>query len=430
MLTRLKLLVSYICLTCLCAGSVSAQNKTITLQGSGDAGSSETISLAADANVSVTVDDTGIVVTLPVNVRVKCYGDETDDGYCLLAVSDGTGNTSNEPLSPLIPAFGSPNAQSSGFTVQVNNYDGNFSWGTSTTAGSVSISSSGLVTVTGLSSDASATVTVTTNRSGYATGTASTTGQSASGSTDNLDGLTPSFGTTSSRTGGFTVQITNYDSAFNWSQSTNRGSVTRSSSGLLTVSGLSAGQSATVTVSTSRSGYNNASGSVTGTASGSTNDSAYCSGRPSNVKCSASVNLDDVYGSNSSYEVVIPANTIVSMPMTLKDIGSANSAVFNLETITDEALLAAPDKVRVWISKTPGGDAYSSSCSAYTAIASFVYKFSQSASNSGCSVPTSGGVFYANFAVSCVLGTTGCESASDQYSYGSSYKFFLLRYIQ
>lgn len=414
----------------LAAGAATAQNKTITLQGSGDAGSSETISLAADANVGVTVNDTGIVVTLPVNVRVKCYGDETDEGYCLLAVSDGTGS-STEPLSPLIPAFGSPNSQSGGFTVQVNNYDGNFSWGTSTTAGSASISSSGLVTVTGLSSGARATVTVTTNRSGYATGTASTTGQATSTGGGNLTGLTPSFGTPSSQTGGFTVQISNYDSAYTWSQSTNRGSVTRNSNGLLTVSGLSAGQSATVTVSTSRSGYNSASNSVTGTASGSGGgNSSYCSGAPANVTCSASSNLDDVYGSQDGYDISISPRRIVSMPFTLKDVGSNSSQVISLETFTDQAVLADPFKFRLWASKTPGGDAYSAQCDGYSTIARFTSKVVQFNSSRSCALPSAGGTFYINFAITCQFGTKGCTSTGDMYDYGSSYKFFLSRYIQ
>jgi len=431
MWNRLQFFLQWGAIFLMVAGAATAQNKTITLQGSGDAGNSETISLAADANVGVTVNETGIVVTLPINVRVKCYGDETDDGYCLLAVSDGTGFSNNEPLSPLIPSFGSPNSQSGGFTVQVNNYDGNFSWGTSTTAGSVSMSSSGLVTVTGLSSGASATVTVTTNRSGYATGTASTTGQASNPGSDNLGGLTPSFGSPSSQTGGFTVQITNYDSAYSWSQSTNRGSVTRSSNGLLTVSGLSAGQSATVTVTTSRSGYNNASNSVTGQASGSSGgNSDYCSGAPANVTCSASTNLDDVYGSQDGYEISISPRRIVSMPFTLKDVGSNSNQVINLETFTDQAVLADPFKFRLWVSKTPGGDAYSAQCDGYSSIARFVSKFVQFNSSRSCSLPASGGVFYANFAITCQFGTTGCTSTGDMYEYGSLYKFFLSRYIQ
>ena len=428
MLNRLQFFLQWSALLLLLASAATAQSKTITLQGSGDAGNSETISLEADANVGVTVNETGIVVTLPVNVRVKCYGDETEDGYCLLAVGDGTGTTGPEPLSPLTPAFGSPTSRSGGFTVQINNYDGAFGWGASSTAGSVSISSSGLVTVTGLSSGASASVTVTTSRPGYSSGSNTITGQASSGG-DNLVGLTPNFGSPSSRTNGFTVQITNYDSAYTWSQTTSRGSVTRNSSGLLTVSGLSAGQSATVTVTTTRSGYSDGSNTVTGQASSGGN-SSYCSGAPANVICSASTNLDDVYGSQEGYEIAISPKRIVSMPFTLKDVGSNANQVISLETFTDQAVLAEPFKFRLWASKTPGGDAYSAQCDGYSTIARFVSKFVQFNSSRSCSLPASGGVFYVNFAITCQFGTTGCTSTGDMYEYGSRYKFFLSRYIQ
>ena len=341
MLNRLQFFLQWSAVLLLLASAATAQSKTITLQGSGDAGNSETISLEADANVGVTVNETGIVVTLPVNVRVKCYGDETDEGYCLLAVGDGTGNTGG----------------------------------------------------------------------------------------NNLVGLTPSFGSPSSQTSGFTVQITNYDSAYTWSQETSRGSVTRNSDGLLTVTGLSAGQSATVTVTTTRSGYSEASSTVTGQASSAGNPS-YCSGAPANVICNASTNLDDMYGPQEGYEIAISPTRIVSMPFTLKDVGSNANQVISLETFTDQAVLAEPFKFRLWASKTPGGDAYSAQCDGYAAIARLVSKFVQFNSSRSCSLPASGGVFYVNFAITCQFGTPGCTSTDDMYEYGSRYKFFLSRYIQ
>ena len=341
MLNRLQFFLQWSAVLLLLASAATAQSKTITLQGSGDAGNSETISLEADANVGVTVNETGIVVTLPVNVRVKCYGDETDEGYCLLAVGDGTGNTGG----------------------------------------------------------------------------------------NNLVGLTPSFGSPSSQTSGFTVQITNYDSAYTWSQETSRGSVTRNSDGLLTVTGLSAGQSATVTVTTTRSGYSEASSTVTGQASSAGNPS-YCSGAPANVICDRSTNLDDMYGPQEGYEIAISPTRIVSMPFTLQDVGSNANQVISLETFTDQAVLAEPFKIRAWFSTTPGGYEYSAQCDGYSNIARFTFKVVQFNSSRSCSLPASGGVFYANFAVTCQFGATGCTSTSDMYQYGSIYKFFLSRYIQ
>ena len=66
-----------------------------------------------------------------------------------------------------------------GFTVQVSNYDADYTWAANSTAGAVSISESGLLTVTGLTPGQSATVTVQTARgSGYVPGSAGVRGSS------------------------------------------------------------------------------------------------------------------------------------------------------------------------------------------------------------------------------------------------------------
>jgi len=76
--------------------------------------------------------------------------------------------------------------------------------------------------------------------------------------------LTPTFGTVSPTADGYTVQITNYDSSFNWSATTSSGTVSISSSGLVTVSGLAASQSATVSVSNTKTGYPDGSANTSG----------------------------------------------------------------------------------------------------------------------------------------------------------------------
>jgi hypothetical protein len=80
------------------------------------------------------------------------------------------------PGNPLTPAFDTPVPTSNGFTVQVTNYDAAFDWSVGTTAGTVSINETGLITVTGLSSGQSATVTVGTSRLGYPNGSATVEG--------------------------------------------------------------------------------------------------------------------------------------------------------------------------------------------------------------------------------------------------------------
>ena len=198
----------------------------------------------------------------------------------------------------LDPKFETPSSTASGFTVQVSNYDGSYSWLVSTTVGSATISgtglitvtglataegatvtvftskmnhtsqqadvsgsalsvstttisSTGLVTVTGLAPGESATVTVVTTRTGYNAGTADVSGSALTGSA-----LPPTFATPKTTADGFTVQVSNYDANFTWSLNTTAGSATISDKGLVTVTGLAPGESATVTVVTTRTGYN------------------------------------------------------------------------------------------------------------------------------------------------------------------------------
>jgi hypothetical protein len=120
------------------------------------------------------------------------------------------------------------------------------------------------VSPTGLQPNRSYSTTVTAfNSAGNASFTASTT-------TSLGAALTPTFGANSSTVGGFTGSVTNYDANYTFGISTSVGSVSFSSpSGstrAFTVSGLSSAQSATVTVTTSRTGYSNGSAQTTGSA--------------------------------------------------------------------------------------------------------------------------------------------------------------------
>lgn len=161
--------------------------------------------------------------------------------------------------SELTPTFDTPIRTSDGFTTQITNYDPSFTWDLSATSGTGSINSSGVLTVTGITAGSTSTVTVDTSRAGYANGSSTVSGSA-------LDaGLTPSLGTPTSTIDGFTVAVNNYDPHFTWSVSTDAGSATIDGSNLVTVTGLFAGESATVTVETTRAGY--ASDRSTSTAS-------------------------------------------------------------------------------------------------------------------------------------------------------------------
>ena len=177
-----------------------------------------------------------------------------DDGS-----ADVTGSAS--VADALTPSFDAPSSTADGFTVQVNNYDGDFTWGVSASAGSVNISENGLVTVSGLAPGQGSTVTVTTIRSGYGDGAAEANGSATVGAA-----LTPVFGQSASTTDGFTAQVSNYNASFTWNASSTAGVADISETGLVTVTGLAPEQSATVTVSTTRAGFASGASEVTGSA--------------------------------------------------------------------------------------------------------------------------------------------------------------------
>ena len=165
------------------------------------------------------------------------------------------------------PTFNPPslNPTSDGFTVQLTNYDPvNYTWAATTSSGVVSISISGLVTVSGAPNTAS-TVTVTASQLGYINGTASITSSSLGSA------LIPNFGTPIGTGDGFRVSITNYDSSFSWTSPVVSSGVvsiesTDGSTRTFLVTGLTSGSNATIALATAKSGYVSGSALVTGTA--------------------------------------------------------------------------------------------------------------------------------------------------------------------
>ena len=221
--------------------------------------------IQTDGALNATVDYTAekLSINIPgVTIILDC-GAEVPAESCTL-----TTGTSSVDQPALTPTFGSPSPLDGGFTVQVSNYNGAYSWSAASSAGSAGINGSGLVTVSGLASGQSATVTVTTTRSGYATGSAGVTGAAKTADPTLGAELIPLLAIPTSTTDGFTVQVTNYSDAYDWSVSVidNVGSASINGSGLVTVLGLSAGQSATVRVFTSRSGYKDGAAEKTGSA--------------------------------------------------------------------------------------------------------------------------------------------------------------------
>lgn len=79
-------------------------------------------------------------------------------------------------------------------------------------------------------------------------------------------GLTPTFSSVTSTQNGFTLTITNYDPVYSWSaQVTSPGLISLTTQGFITVTNLTGqGTRATVTVTTSRTGYTSESSSIVG----------------------------------------------------------------------------------------------------------------------------------------------------------------------
>jgi len=210
-----------------------------------------------------------------------------------LTFASGALTSATQSITPLgvanTPSFGSPTPTADGFTVQITNYDANFTYGgTATANGTVAISSTGLVTVTGVAPNTSSTATVTTTRTNYLSGSAPVTVTSLNAA--NI----PAFGATTPTADGFTVQITNYNGAFTYGgTATANGTVTISNTGLVTVTGVAPNTSSTAIITTTQTGFANGSAQVTAISLGS---KPLITGTPSLPSSSGSstVNLYDL----------------------------------------------------------------------------------------------------------------------------------------
>jgi uncharacterized repeat protein (TIGR02543 family) len=181
----------------------------------------------------------------------------------------GISSYSNEvqvtPLGlALVPTFDTSTATADGFTFNVTNYNSNYGWSGQITAGSGTVTigtPNGLIlpiTVSGMGSGATSSIRISTTRITYDTGTATTAGTALNAA------LTPTFGTASVTTNGYTVSITNYDSNYTWFVQTSSGSA-QIISGAVKVTGAAFATSVTATVTATRTSYVMGSANFVGT---------------------------------------------------------------------------------------------------------------------------------------------------------------------
>lgn len=162
-----------------------------------------------------------------------------------------------------IPSFGTPSARAGEFSVEIQNYDSSFTYSATSTAGRAEFVSGRYVFVSGLPADTTATVSVVATKTGYAAGSASATGRSLK------QANRPAFGSVVRRADGYDVQISNFDANFYYEITSSRGSASvNTTSGLVSVRGLSAGELAYVDAVTLRDGYAMGHSTTSGSALG------------------------------------------------------------------------------------------------------------------------------------------------------------------
>ena len=97
--------------------------------------------------------------------------------------------------SALTPTFGTPTRTNDGYTVQISNHAAGYVWaGTATASGLVSISGTGLITVTNVAAGVSSTATITATRTSYVTGTATVSASALASYTISYSGGTGGSG--------------------------------------------------------------------------------------------------------------------------------------------------------------------------------------------------------------------------------------------
>jgi len=241
---------------------ISNYSSNYTWAGTDSLGGSTAVSIAANGVATVTGVGPGTASTVSITAIRSGY-------------DTGTATTSSYKSingSALTPNFTTETGTADGFQIRISNYDSNFTWsGTNSLGGTVTINSgTGVATVTGLAPGAYSTLTVSATRAGYDTGTAT----SISYKSLNGSALTPNFTTETATADGFQILISNYSSNYTWSGiSSAGGSVAfNSSTGVATVSGIAPGAFSTITVTTTRAGYD--TGTATSNSFKSTNGTA------------------------------------------------------------------------------------------------------------------------------------------------------------
>lgn len=265
------------------SGTVGTAISTLTPTNSGETATSWSISSPLPSGLTFNTS-TGVIsgtptATSPSNVYTVFATNTSGSGTTTITVSSTAVASIVVNTVPNAPTIGT--ATATGQTTATVTFTAPGSDGgatiTSYTAtsspggitGSITQAGSGTISITGLTAGTTYTFTVVaTNSVGNSLPSAPSNAITTSAAAPSiLAGLIPTFSSVTTAANGFTVTVTNYNASYTWAVSvTAPATVTISSAGLVTVTGLSGqGTPATVTVTTSRTGYTTESATVSGT---------------------------------------------------------------------------------------------------------------------------------------------------------------------
>ena len=360
------------------AGSLAA-NKTLTIRGS-NVDTGDTIAIPESAEVSVAATADGITITLPdLDVRLRCLGDVTEDGYCYLA-AEGTGSAELvDTDGDNVPDSLDECANTPSNANPINNKgcpdtdgDGYFDNEDSCPTEGGNVDSTGCPIVT------PATYTVTPS--------AGTGGSISPSSRQTVnEGATVTFTVTANA--GYSID--------------------------------SVGGSCGGTLSGTRYTTAAVNSNCTVVASfdeDTTQTGTYCSGGSSLVSCDAAVNLDVWWLKQGFYDlptpVTIPARKILSMPFTTRT-SSDDKGVINLSGLsaTPEFQSVDPYRFRAWFSEVPGGAKLSDAKCELVALVPYEVNMEWNQGNPSrfsCDLGTTERVLYLNFEARCIPEHSSC----------------------
>ncbi len=375
--------------------AVAQETKTLTIKGS-NADSGDTIEIPNSAEVSVVVGENGIVLTMPqLDLRLRCLGEVTANGYCYIAADSGggelvDGDGDNVPdswdICPDTPASATIINTSGCADVDGDGYYANED-DCPTQGGSVDSSGCPI-------SSGGTTYTITAS--------AGTGGSiSPSGTTLVSSGATQSF--TVSASSGYQIDDVGGTCP--------EGSLVGSTytTGAVT---------ADCTVVANFSQNNSSSATYCSGITSELEDTVICSPNASGLFGSPGGNMDD-WSDYSGYisEAQIPRRKIVSYPFTSDAAGQSGRIAFS----TNSGRVQDNMTFKAWLSETPGGAelATDGGCSKLSREPNPEFlEWQQKNSSSSlytCGLGTAERTLYLNVEVACHVATLGCEQG-ERYS--------------